>query len=81
MKTVTLLLLCSLVTGLDAQESTALKLAKTISLPGVSGRFDHFAADTKSKRLFVAALGNNTLEVIDSKIPSSIICSQGTSGI
>jgi DNA-binding beta-propeller fold protein YncE len=34
-------------------------------LPGVKGRFDHFAIDTKSRRLFVAALGNNTLEVLD----------------
>jgi len=65
MKTVTLLLLCSVVTGLDAQESTALKLTKTIPLPGVKGRFDHFAIDTKGQRLFVAALGNNTLEVLD----------------
>src|SRR5207253_2593451 len=45
----------------------ALKLVKTIPLPGVQGRFDHFAADVKGHRLFVAALGNNTLEVIDTE--------------
>src|SRR5438477_479372 len=48
-----------------AQAADLLKLTKTIPLPGVKGRFDHFAADVQSKRLFVAALGNNTLEIID----------------
>jgi YVTN family beta-propeller protein len=42
-----------------------LKLVQTISLPGVEGRIDHFALDAKGKRLFVAALGNNTVEVVD----------------
>ncbi len=45
----------------------ALTLSRTIPLPGVKGRFDHFALDVKGRRLFVAALGNNTLEVIDLK--------------
>jgi YVTN family beta-propeller protein len=39
----------------------------TIPLPGVDGRFDHFAVDEKGGRLFVAALGNNTVEVIDTR--------------
>ena len=56
-------ILCSVIA--DAQEPAALKLAKTIPLPGVKGRFDHFAIDAKGQRLFVAALGNNTLEVVD----------------
>ena len=51
--------------GARAQEPAALKLIKTIPLPGVKGRFDHFAEDVKGRRLFVAALGNNTLEVLD----------------
>jgi DNA-binding beta-propeller fold protein YncE len=37
----------------------------TILLPKVSGRIDHLAFDGTRQRLFVAALGNNTLEVID----------------
>jgi YVTN family beta-propeller protein len=37
----------------------------TVPLPGVEGRFDHFAVDTNGNRVFVAALGNNTVEVID----------------
>src|SRR5437773_10902421 len=48
-----------------AQTAEMLKLTKTIPLAGVKGRFDHLAADIQGNRLFVAALGNNTLEVID----------------
>ncbi|MCX6570439.1 MAG: YncE family protein [Candidatus Aminicenantes bacterium] len=54
-----------LVAGLCAGQTPALKLLKIIPLPGVAGRFDHFALDIKGNRLFVAALGNNTLEAID----------------
>lgn len=42
-----------------------LELEATIEMPGVKGRIDHFAADVKGHRLFVAALGNNTVEVLD----------------
>jgi DNA-binding beta-propeller fold protein YncE len=41
------------------------KLEKTIPLPGVEGRFDHMAIDLAAKHLMVAALGNNTVEVLD----------------
>jgi DNA-binding beta-propeller fold protein YncE len=34
-------------------------------LPGVTGRIDHMAIDTVGSRLFIAALGNNSLEVVD----------------
>lgn len=44
---------------------TLLKLEATVPLPDVEGRIDHLAIDVKRKRLFVAALGNNSLEVID----------------
>jgi len=54
-----------LVVGVCAAETSSLKLLKVIPLPGVTGRFDHFALDVKGHRLFVAALGNNTLEAID----------------
>jgi DNA-binding beta-propeller fold protein YncE len=36
-----------------------------ISLPGVEHRIDHMALDPSGKRLFLAALGNGTLEVLD----------------
>jgi DNA-binding beta-propeller fold protein YncE len=42
-----------------------LQLEEQIPVPGVAGRLDHFTADAKRKRLFVSALGNNTVEVID----------------
>jgi YVTN family beta-propeller protein len=38
---------------------------QVIALPGVQRRIDHFAVDPAGQRLFVAALGNHTLEVID----------------
>ena len=47
--------------------SSALSQVQSIQLPGVEGRIDHMAADLENGRLFVAALGNNTLEVIDLK--------------
>ena len=42
-----------------------IQLKQTIPLPGVEGRIDHFAIDAAGARLFVSALGNNTVEVID----------------
>lgn len=44
-----------------------LRRAGTIALRDVAGRIDHMAVDLKGNRLFVAALGNNTLEVLDLK--------------
>jgi YVTN family beta-propeller protein len=43
----------------------ALVLEKTIPLADVSGRIDHLAVDLKGGRLFVAELGNNSVDVID----------------
>jgi YVTN family beta-propeller protein len=42
-----------------------LRLVRSIPLANVVGRIDHLAADVEGRRLFVAALGNNTVEVID----------------
>jgi YVTN family beta-propeller protein len=39
----------------------------TIDLPRVEGRIDHLAFDLNTQRLYVAALGNNTVEVVDLK--------------
>jgi DNA-binding beta-propeller fold protein YncE len=39
--------------------------AQVILLPGVEGRIDHLAIDSVGQRLFVAALGNGTLEVLN----------------
>src|SRR5262245_9432726 len=44
--------------------SASLDLIQTIPLD-VRGRIDHLAIDEQGQRLFVAALGNHTLEVVD----------------
>jgi DNA-binding beta-propeller fold protein YncE len=48
-----------------AEEGVALKLVQTIPLPEVNGRIDHFAIDVKGRRVFLAALEKNTIEVVD----------------
>lgn len=46
-------------------EPPAPALKSAVPLPGVEGRFDHAAVDPATHRLFFAALGNDTLEVVD----------------
>jgi DNA-binding beta-propeller fold protein YncE len=48
-------------------QNNPLKLIQTIPLPNVKGRIDHMDVDVKGKRLFVAGLENDTLEVVDLK--------------
>jgi DNA-binding beta-propeller fold protein YncE len=50
-----------------AQITQTLRLEKTVELPEVQGRIDHLSVDVKRQRLFVSALGNDTVEVIDIK--------------
>jgi DNA-binding beta-propeller fold protein YncE len=49
------------------QEKGVLSLEAHIPLPSVKGRIDHFSVDVKGQRLFVAAVENHTLEVVDLK--------------
>ena len=42
-----------------------LVLERTIPLKGVSGRIDHMAVDLRRRHLFVAELGNGTVDVVD----------------
>jgi hypothetical protein len=65
MKRIALLLLALLALSLYAAEPSALKLIKTILLPGVTGRFDHFALDIKGHRLFVGCRNPARLVVFD----------------
>jgi hypothetical protein len=51
--------------ALYGQPSPALKQIAAISLGSVTGRIDHLAYDPTRQHLFVAALGNDTVEVID----------------
>ena len=56
---------CLGVVTVAAESGPPLKLQTTVVLHGVEGRIDHFAFDPAGERLFVCALGNNTVEVID----------------
>ena len=49
------------------QTSEVLSLDSRIALPDVKGRIDHFSVDVRGERLFVAAVENHTVEVIDLK--------------
>src|SRR5438067_2832286 len=64
-----LLLATLLVLGSPAagQELPSLSLETHIPLPNVKGRIDHSSIDVKGQRLFVAAVDNHTLEVVDLK--------------
>ena len=42
-----------------------LTLQRTIALPDGTGKFDHFAFDLNANRLFIAATGNHSVEVLD----------------
>jgi DNA-binding beta-propeller fold protein YncE len=48
-----------------AQDLAPLKVVQTITLPGVTGKFDHYTYDTKRNRLYLAASANKTVEVVD----------------
>jgi len=61
---VALVVSLSVATG---QDSEVLSLDFHIPLPDVKGRIDHFSVDVKTQRIFVAAVENHTLEVIDLK--------------
>ena len=60
-----LVMLIGVLAGGTAAAQAPLELTATIQMPGVKGRIDHFAVDVKGERLFVAALGNDTVEVLD----------------
>ena len=46
-------------------QAAPLVLERSISLKGVRGRIDHLAIDLQHRRLFVAELGNGSVEAID----------------
>jgi DNA-binding beta-propeller fold protein YncE len=62
---------CALACAMLAMQLTfaqePLVLITSIELPRVEGRIDHLAFDPAGQRLFVAALGDNTVEVLDMK--------------
>lgn len=60
-----LIALTVVLVSLVAAQQAPLVLVQSIELPGVEGRIDHLAVDRDDQRLFVAALGNNSVEVVD----------------
>jgi len=48
-----------------AEPAPPLVLERTIPLTGVSGRIDHMEVDLRRGRLFVAELGNGTVDAVD----------------
>ena len=49
------------------QDVGPLLLEKEIALPGVEGRIDHFSGDVPGERLFIAALENGSVEILDTR--------------
>jgi DNA-binding beta-propeller fold protein YncE len=51
--------------SVDTQSTPPLTPQPTIAMPIGTGKFDHFAFDLKANRLFIAATGNHSVEVLD----------------
>lgn len=65
MTSVRFLVALALAAATSGQPQAPLQQVASIPLPGVRGRIDHLSLDLKNHRLFVAALGNSTVEVVD----------------
>ncbi len=63
--TILLILLATSASKVSAQGISFLRTVQSIPLSNAEGRLDHMAIDLKGERLFVVALGNNSLEVLD----------------
>lgn len=63
-----LLYICSGITSCKGQQTFGtqyLRLEQSILLPHVKGRIDHLAMNENEGTVYVAALGNNSLEIVD----------------
>jgi DNA-binding beta-propeller fold protein YncE len=49
----------------SATDDAAFQVEARIDMPGVAGRIDHLAYDAEHRRLFVAELGNGSVDVVD----------------
>ena len=61
-------LLCCSMSAPRARGGQPLRLVQSIPLVGVEGRIDHMVLDLQGQRLFVAAPGNGSVEVIDLRL-------------
>ncbi len=50
---------------MEVNARSPLRVVATIALPDVDGRIDHLAFDAVRQRLYIAALGNDSVEVVD----------------
>lgn len=66
--------LCAVALPVSSLAAPSFHLARVVPLPGVEGnggsagiegRFDHFTYDSETHRLFIAAVANGSLEVVD----------------
>lgn len=57
--------LAALALGCAVAPAQTLTLTRRIELPAVQGRIDHLALDVEGGRLFIAALGSDSLEVVN----------------
>lgn len=64
-RTFAISLVLALASGFAWSQNPPLKLDRTIPLPGVEGRIDHLSADVQGGRVFISALGNGTVEIVD----------------
>jgi DNA-binding beta-propeller fold protein YncE len=62
---VILLLTIAMLVSAHARDGAPLTLETTIKLDNVGGRIDHMAFDRAQHRLLIAALGNGTVEIVD----------------
>ena len=77
--TISLIFLGASAASVSAQGTQPLRLVQAIPMPNVKGRMDHLGVDIKGKRLFAAALDNNTVEVIDLKAGKRVFSIPGQS--
>ncbi len=69
-KSVTILIVIFSLNNCLAQNSVSnkeLQSIATIQLPNVGGRIDHLTYNARNQTIFVAAPGNNTVDVVDLK--------------
>ncbi len=65
--------------SLGALPEAPLRFERSIPLGDIQGRIDHIGFDAAGGRLFVAALGNNTVEVVDLRQNKVVRSIQGLS--
>jgi DNA-binding beta-propeller fold protein YncE len=62
-----LLIVCLQLSPAAPDDTSPLAFKAAVPLPQVAGRIDHFSADAAGHRLFMSALGNRSVEVIDTQ--------------